>query len=94
MRMVAAGALISAVGITVAACGSEGPIGSAQEARDLKNVAVTDPDKVRMVANVNLHPTVVAFCVEGAGFASTSREAAGALIRVEAWDAPSGWCGE
>jgi hypothetical protein len=94
-RTVAAGALIALVGLTVAACADGGPIGSAQEARDLKGVPITDPDKVRMVANVNLHPTMVALCIEGAGFISTSRDASAAALQpVPSWDAPNGWCGE
>ena len=65
-----------------------------QTVRDLEGVPVTDPDKARLVVNIDTFPNINAMCIEGAGFATTTRDAAGALIRVEAWDAPNGWCGE
>lgn len=65
-----------------------------QTTRDLEGVPVTDPDKARLVVNIDTYPNINALCIEGAGFATTTRDAAGALIRVEAWDAPNGWCGE
>lgn len=64
-----------------------------QTVRDLEGVPVTDPDKARLVVNVDTYPNINALCIEGAGFATTTREAAGALIRVEEWDASKGgWC--
>jgi hypothetical protein len=68
---------------------------SNQTVRDLEGVPVTDPDKARLVVNIDQFPNINAMCIEGAGFATTTREAAGALIRVEAWDADKGgWCAE
>ena len=68
---------------------------SNQTVRDLEDITVTDPDKVRLVTNVDEFPNVVALCIEGAGFAATTRDAAGALMRVEAWDAANdGWCSQ
>jgi len=66
-----------------------------QTTRDLEGVPVTDPDKARLVVNIDTYPNINALCIEGAGFATTTRDAAGALIRVEAWDADKGgWCAE
>jgi predicted small secreted protein len=68
---------------------------SNQTVRDLEGVPVTDPDKVRLVVNTDTYPNITALCIEGAGFATTTREAAGAMIRVEEWDASNGgWCAE
>lgn len=64
-----------------------------QTVRDLEGVPITDPDKARLVVNIDTYPNINAICVEGAGFATTTRDQAGALIRVERWDAPGGWCG-
>lgn len=66
---------------------------SNQTVRDLEGVTVTDPDKVRLVVSTDQFPNVTAMCVEGAGFATTTRDAAGAILRVEEWDASNGgWC--
>jgi hypothetical protein len=68
---------------------------SNQTVRDLEGVTVTDPDKARLVVNTDTYPNITALCIEGAGFATTTREAAGALIRVEVWDAANGgWCAQ
>lgn len=74
------------LGLTVVAC-------SNQTVRDLEGVTVTDPDKARLVVNIDTYPNVNAICIEGAGFATTTRDQAGAILRVEKWDAPDGWCG-
>lgn len=64
-----------------------------QTIRDLEGVPVTDPEQIQLVTNVDLFPNIVAMCVNGAGFATTTRDAAGAVIRVEEWDASNGgWC--
>lgn len=66
---------------------------SNQTVRDLEGVPITEPDKVRLITSVDRFPNVTAMCVEGVGFATTTRDAAGAILRVEAWDAAvGGWC--
>lgn len=66
---------------------------SNQTIRDLEGVNVTDPDKARLVTNIDLFPNINAICINGAGFATTTRDQAGAVIRVEEWDASKGgWC--
>lgn len=67
--------------------------GEAQQIRDLENVTVTEPDKSRLVVNVDEYPNAVAICIEGAGFITTTR-ADRPLQPVPAWDAPNGWCAE
>lgn len=81
-------AAAAAAALTLAGC-------SNQTIRDLEGVPVTDPDKVRLVVSTDQFPNVTAMCIEGAGFATTTREAAGAIIRVEEWDASKGgWCAQ
>lgn len=67
--------------------------GEAQQIRDLENVTVTEPDKMRLVVNVDMYPNAVAMCIEGAGFITTTRNDR-PLQPVPAWDAPNGWCAE
>lgn len=56
------------------ACGSEGGLpGSSQQLRDLENVPATEPEKVRLVVNVNDYPNVVLMCIEGVGYITTTR---------------------
>lgn len=55
--------------------------------RDLENVEVRDPGRVILYNNVDLHPNIVGLCVDGAGFATTTREYGDAVIRVPEWDA-------
>lgn len=72
---------------TLTGCGEQ------QQIRDLENVTVTEPDKTRLVVNVDEYPNAVAICIEGAGFITTTRTDR-PLQPVPAWDAPNGWCAE
>jgi hypothetical protein len=85
--LAAVGATIAMSAIALAGC-------SNQTVRDLEGIPVTDPDKIRLVTNVDMFPNVVAICIEGAGFAATTRDAsAAALQHIEQWDAANdGWC--
>lgn len=78
-------ALAAAVLLLLVGCGEQ------QEIRDLENITQTEPDKVRLVTNVNLYPNVVALCIEGAGFITTTRDYA-PIERVESWDRT--WCAD
>ena len=72
MRRAAIVAVASA--LLLAGCGSDGGLpGSAQQLRDLKNVPITEPDKARLVVNVDTYPNLVILCVEGVGFVTTTR---------------------
>jgi hypothetical protein len=63
-----AGVLMGATTLVImAGCGEQ------QQLRDLENVPVTEPDKVRLVVGVDEYPNVVAFCIEGVGFVATTR---------------------
>ena len=65
---------------------------SHNQERDLKGVRFQNPQKTQGYTNVNQHPNVVALCINGAGFATTTRSY-DALTRVEVWDASkNGWC--
>lgn len=52
----------------IAACSAQ-----PQQIRDLKGIPVTDPDKARLVTNVDQYPNVVAICIEGVGYITTTR---------------------
>lgn len=72
---------------TLTGCGEQ------QQIRDLENVTVTEPDKTRLVVNVDEYPNAVAICIEGAGFITTTRDPRHRPLQpVPAWDAPNGWC--
>lgn len=64
-----------------------------QTVRDLEGVPVTDPDKARLVVNIDTYPNINAICIEGAGFATTTRDGNAAMEHIPTWDAPDGWCG-
>lgn len=66
----------------VSACGSGNP-----QADDLQNVPPSYPNYAAIYMNVDGFPNVVELCVNGIGFATTTREAAGAIMRVPEWDA-------
>lgn len=90
-----AGIVLVGGGLVMAGCGSEGSFSNSFSGgfRDLEGIPPQDPEQVILMNNVDGFPNVVAVCVEGAGFATTTREAAGSLIRVEEWDASNGgWC--
>lgn len=86
-KTIAVAAVSLAVAATLTGCGE------AQQIRDLENVTVTEPDKSRLVVNVDEYPNAVAICIEGAGFITTTR-ADRPLQPVPAWDAPNGWCAQ
>lgn len=65
---------ITVAAVSVAALVTLTGCGEGQQWRDLENVTVTEPDKVRLVTNVDTYPNVVAFCIEGVGFISTTRD--------------------
>lgn len=74
------------LGLSVVAC-------SNQTVRDLEGVPVSDPDKSRLVVNIDKYPNINAICINGAGFATTTRPDARAFEHIPVWDAPDGWCG-
>lgn len=79
-------AIVAVTLLTATAC-------SNQAIRDLEGVPIQDPEKVEIIVNVDRFPNITAMCIHGAGFATTTREAAGAIIRVEEWDSSlHGWC--
>lgn len=55
------------------------PSCSQQQVRDLEGVPVEQPDKVALIANVDQYPNVVALCIKGVGFVSTTRDGQAAL---------------
>lgn len=62
-------------------CGSGTP-----QLDDLKNSPPVYPNFSSTVVNVDNFPNISVLCYHGAGFATTTRDAAGALILVPEWD--------
>lgn len=48
--------------------------GTGQQWRDLEGQTQTEPDKVRLVTNIDTYPNIVALCIEGVGFITTTRD--------------------
>jgi hypothetical protein len=69
--------------LALAGCGND-------QSSDLKNVKFRDPQKAEGYNNVDGHPNVVRFCVDGRAFVSTTRPGDG-LMRMPEWD--SSFCG-
>jgi hypothetical protein len=66
----------------IVSCASGNPV-----ADDLQNVPPSYPNWVGLYLNVDGHPNIVEICVNGVGFATTTRDAAGAITRIPEWDA-------
>ena len=47
---------------------------SKQQVRDLEGITVKEPQKVELYTNVDQYPNVVALCINGVGFVSTTRD--------------------
>ena len=58
---------------------------------DIKGVNYLHPQKIEVYANIDQHLNIAVLCIHGVAFATTSREAAGAIMRVPELDGP--FCG-
>lgn len=56
------------------------------QAKDLKNVTFVNPSHVEGYNNVDTQPNLVFICIHDTAFVTTSRDAAGAVMRVERLD--------
>jgi hypothetical protein len=77
-------ALVLAAALTLTGCGNE-------KTKDVTGVTAQKPDKIAQYENVDQYPNVVVLCIHGVAFATTTREAAGAILRVPELDKP--FCG-
>lgn len=85
LRTCAAGVVGAVAALALVAC-------SNQTVRDLEGVPVTDPDKSRMVVNIDKYANANAICIEGEGFITTTRDY-DAIIHIPEWSATrGGWC--
>lgn len=84
MKKLVIAAALSGSAILLAGC-------SNQTVRDLEGVPISEPDKAEVVVNIDQFPNINRICIDGVAFATTTREAAGAIMRVPEWDGP--WCG-
>jgi hypothetical protein len=75
-----AGAALTATLLT--SCGNGTP-----QLDDLQNVPPSYPNYVANLINVSGFPNVTMLCYDGAGFATTTRDAAGAVTLVPEWSA-------
>lgn len=55
--------------------------------RDLEGVQVRDPAETILYNNVDKHPNVVLLCLDGLGFATTTRPDMGSVMRTPERDA-------
>lgn len=70
---------IAGMGLLLAGCASR------DNFRDIEGVKSERPDVVRVFNNVDKHPNVVMLCIQGAGFATTTRDY-NSIMRVPEWD--------
>lgn len=70
-------ALIAVVAMVSAGCDDQ--------THDLKGVKFSDVQHAEGFNNVDQHPNIVRFCIDGRAFVSTTREGTG-LIRIPEWD--------
>jgi hypothetical protein len=85
-KMAATGSILAGAGIAAAvtACSAFG--NGSPQLNDLKNVNPSYPNYAAIYMDVSGFPNIVEECVNGAGFALTTRDAAGAITRVPEWD--------
>lgn len=81
-----AAGLMSAA-LLLAGCGSTNSFTGGGGWKDLEGVTPQDPTNVRLYNNVNGFPNIVLLCTDGVAFATTTREAAGAIMRIPELDA-------
>ena len=79
-RMWATTAVVLGVGTMLGGCTS------GNNFRDVEGVASKDPDLLEAYNNLDGHPNIAKVCIDGVAFATTTRDAAAAIQRVEAWD--------
>jgi hypothetical protein len=65
--------------LALAGCGSN-------NFRDIEGVDSQNPDSIEVFNNVDLHPNIAKLCIDGVGFATTTRDY-NAVTRVPEWDA-------
>jgi hypothetical protein len=87
LKKVAASAAAATVGViatvaTVSACGAGTP-----QLDDLKGAHPVYPNYNVIIVSPDGYPNVDMTCYQGAGFALTTRDAAGAITREPEWDA-------
>jgi len=75
--LIAAGAILTAAAIT----------GCSQQLNDLGGVPQKHPDFTMTYLNVTGFPNVTMLCIDGAGFATTTRDNNAAIQPVPEWDA-------
>jgi hypothetical protein len=81
MRRIAAAGLIA---LFLAGCN--------QTVRDLEDVPIQDPQKIELYSNVDQYANIVAICINGEGFVSTTRDYE-AIEHIPQWSAVNdGWC--
>jgi hypothetical protein len=63
-----------------------------QQTRDLEGVPVQEPDKIEMYVNIDGHPNIVAQCINGVGFVTTTRDGQSSL--QESPGLTEKWCAQ
>jgi hypothetical protein len=76
----------AAVLIALAGCSGAGGTFGADNFRDLEGVPSMDPTRVAIVNNVDGHPNLVAICIQGVAFVTSSRDYGDAVNRVPELD--------
>jgi hypothetical protein len=71
--------------ITLSAC-SDSSLTGGGGFKDVEKVKPQDAQSYVLLNNVDGFPNIVRVCQDGVAFATTTREAAGAILRVPEWD--------
>lgn len=81
MKHVKTLAVVAAVALALAGCGSDNA-----NQHDVTGVSWKNPDKIEVYANIDEHPNLVRLCIDHVAFATTSRLNGVNLMRVPEWD--------
>ena len=78
---------VTALGGAAAALAIAGCLGFGNPTtNDLQNSPDIYPNYSSTILNVDKYPNIAIICYQGAGFATTTRDAAGAIVLVPEWD--------
>jgi hypothetical protein len=75
------------IGAAILLSGCGGSLAGGGGFKDVESVEPKDADSYTLLNNVDGYPNIVRVCYEGVAFATTTRDAAGAILRVPEWDA-------
>jgi hypothetical protein len=77
---------LAAVALALTGCSLDGSVGGGGSFQDVKGIDPVNADSYKLINNVDGYPNLVIVCTGGIAFTTTTREAAGAILRTPELD--------